>query len=564
MRDLLQEYAALSGGKLIFEEIDPAPFTPAEDEAVSQGLTGAPTQDMQTVYFGLVGTNTLNGHEVVPFFDQAREQYLEYDLTSMIYKLSSPQKPKLGIISALPLEAGAGGLAAALQGNAQPFAIYQQLRSVYDLQNIDTMADRIPADIGTLLVIHPANFSDATQYAIDQFVMRGGHAVVFVDPFSEMINNQGPGQIDQGERTTSDLKPLFGAWGVDYDPGKVVGDAELAQQVQVNAAGGAPQVTGYIVWMRMMQESFNPNDPVTGNLQQLNIATAGALKPKPGATTKFTPLLTSSSNAGLIDAIQVRVTRQPQDLLRRFEPTGEKFNIAARVSGPAKTAFPNGAPAAGPRPPDQNADAPKPDAGALPSQIKEAKDINVIVVADTDLIDDRFWVQVQNVLGQRVMIPTADNGALIQNFVENMMGSNDLISLRTRERSSRPFVLVDEIRRSAESQFLAQERALQDKVTQTEASLRALQGQGGDPQQNPGGPPVLSKEQQAQIDKFRRDLVQTRGSLRQVQASLVRDVNNLGSLLAFLNIALVPILIGCAALGVWVLRNRRRSRARGL
>jgi len=563
VRDLLGEYASLSGGKINFEEIDPAPFTPAEDEAVSQGLTGAPTADMQMVYFGLVGSNTLSGHEVVPFFDQAREQYLEYDLTSIVYKLSTPQKPKLGIMSTIPLEAGAGGLAAALQGNAQPFAIYQQLRSVYDVQTIDTAADRIPVDIGTLLVIHPANFSDTAMYAIDQFVLRGGHAIAFVDPYSELLNAQGPGQIDQGERTTSDLKPLFTAWGVDYDPGKVVGDAELAQQVQVGGAGGAPQVTGYIVWIRMMQASFNASDPVTGNLQQLNIATAGALKAKQGATTRFTPLLTSSSNAALLDAIQVRVTRQPQDLLRRFEPTGERFIIAARVAGPAKTGFPNGAPMATAKPPEQNADAPKPDAGPLPAQIKEAKDINVIVMADSDLIDDRFWVQVQNVLGQRVAIPTADNGALVQNFVENMMGSNDLISLRTRERSARPFILVDGIRREAESRFLAQERVLQDKVTQTEASLRALQGQGGE-NQNPGSAPVLTKEQQAQIDKFRRDLVETRTNLRQVQASLVRDVNNLGTLLAFLNIALVPVLVAAAAIGLAVLRNRRRVRARGL
>jgi len=563
VRDLLQEYATLSGGKINFEEIDPEPFTPAEDEAVTQGLTGAPTQDMQTVYFGLVGTNTLNGHEVVPFFDQAREQYLEYDLTSIVYKLSTPQKQKLGIISAIPLEAGAGGLQAALQGNSQPFAIYQQLRGVYDVQTIDTMADRIPADIGTLLVVHPANFSDTTMYAIDQFVMRGGHAVVFVDPFSEMMNNQGPGQIDQGERTTSDLRPLFAAWGVDYDPGKVVGDAELAQQVQVGGAGGAPQVTGYIVWLRMTPEEFNANDPVTGNLQQLNIATAGALKPRQGATTKFTPLLTTSTNAGLIDAIQIRVTRQPQDLLRRFEPTGERFNIAARIAGPAKTAFPNGAPAAAPKPPDQSADAAKPETGPLPAQIKEANDINVIVVADTDLVDDRFWVNVQNVLGQRIAIPTADNGAMVQNFVENMMGSNDLISLRTRERSSRPFVLVDQIRRDAEGRFLAQERALQDKMTQTETSLRALQGQSGE-QQTAGGAPVLSKEQQAQVDKFRRDLVETRTTLRQVQANLVRDVNNLGTALAMVNIALVPLLVAAAAMGLAVLRKRRRTRAKGI
>jgi ABC-type uncharacterized transport system involved in gliding motility auxiliary subunit len=413
------------------------------------------------------------------------------------------------------------------------------------------------------MVVHPADFSEQAMYAIDQFVLRGGHAIVFVDPMSEVLNNQSPGQQDL-ERATSNMPPLFAAWGIDFDQSKIVGDGELAQQVQVAGPTG-PQVTGYLAWMRMLPASFNADDPVTGNLQQLNIATAGALKQRMGATTTFTPLLQSSSTAALIDTIQIRVTQRPQDLLRRFEPTGERFTIAARVSGPVMTAFPDGAPPPTPEaPPVPGTDAPPPPPPAtpLPDQLKEAADVNVIVVADTDLLDDRFWVNVQNLLGQRIAIPTADNGAMVQNFVENMMGSNDLISLRTRERPTRPFILVDNLRRQAESQFLAEERALQDRVTQTEASLRALQGQGGD--DNPAGPLVLSAEQQKQVDQFRQDLIQTRQSLRQVQANLRRDVENLGTALAVLNIAAVPVLVAAAAIGLAVLRNRRRSRARGM
>ena len=563
VRDLLQEYSALGHGKIIFEEIDPRPFTPAEDDAVAQGLTGAPTQEGDNVYFGLIGTNTLAGHEIIPFFDQSREEYLEYDLTSMVDKLSVPQKPKLGILSTLPLEAGAGGLQAALAGNSRPYVIYEQLRDTFDVQMLDPMTtDRIPANVSTLLVVHPANFDASLQYAIDQFVLRGGHAIVFVDPMSESSAAQGPGQVDQGDKTSSTLGPVLTAWGIDFDPTKVVTDADLAQPVQFGGAAGQPQVIDYIAWLRMTPLNFNSSDPVTANLQTLNIPTAGALKPHQGATTKFTPLLTSSANAAMIDAMLVRVVQNPSDLLRRFEPTGEKFVVGARISGPAKTAFPNGAPNAPPKPPaDPNA-APKPDAGALPAQVKEAKDINVIVVADSDLFEDRFWVQVQNLLGQRIAQPSADNGALVMNAVENMMGSNGLISLRTRERSARPFVVVDRIRRDAEGRFLAEQQALQEKVTTTEANLRALQGQN---QQNPtAGAPVLNKEQQAQIDKLRRDLVDTRASLRQVQANLRQNVESLGTLLQFLNIALVPILIGAAAIVLSFLRRRRRARAVGL
>jgi ABC-type uncharacterized transport system involved in gliding motility auxiliary subunit len=562
VHDLLEEYAALSGGKILFEELDPEPFTPAEDDAVAQGLTGAPTQEGDNVYFGLVGSNTLAGHEVIPFFDQSREEYLEYDLSSMIYKLSRPAKPKLGILSALPLEQGAGGLQAALAGNSQPYVIYQQLRDSYDVQMLDPMTtDRIPADVGTLLVVHPANFTAPVQYAIDQFVLKGGHAIVFVDPLSESSVQQGPGGQDQGDKSSSTLGPVFTAWGPDFDPSKVVTDADLAQPVQVNGPGGQPRVIDYIAWLRMTPANFDRSDPITSNLQVLNIASAGSLKAHQGATTKFQPLLTGSSTAALLDSMLVRTVQNPSDLLRRFAPTGAKFTIGARVTGPAKTAFPNGAPAAAPKPPADPNEPPKPDAGALPAQIKDAKDINVVVIADSDLLEDRFWVQVQNVVGQRIAVPTADNGALVMNAVENMMGSNDLISLRTRERSARPFVVVEQIRRSAETRFLAEEQQLQQKVTATEASLRALQGQN---QPQNGAAPVLSKEQQAQIDKFRSDLVQTRTSLRGVQANLRQDVQRLGTTLAFLNIALVPLGIAAVAIGLSVFRRRRRAKARAL
>jgi ABC-type uncharacterized transport system involved in gliding motility auxiliary subunit len=279
VRDLLQEYAALAHGKIILEEIDPAPFTPAEDEAVAQGLTGAPTQEGDSVYFGLVGTNTLAGHEVIPFIDQSREEYLEYDLTSMIYKLSQPAKPKLGVLSALPLEVGAGGLQAALAGNAQPYAIYQQLRDNYDVQMLDPMTtDRIPADVGTLLVVHPANFTTSVQYAIDQFVLKGGHAIVFVDPLSESSVQQGPGQQDQGDKSSSTLGPVLTAWGIDFDPSKVIGDADLAQAVQVNGPGGQPRVIDYVAWMRMTPANFDHSDPITSNLQVLNIARSNSIR----------------------------------------------------------------------------------------------------------------------------------------------------------------------------------------------------------------------------------------------------------------------------------------------
>jgi ABC-type uncharacterized transport system involved in gliding motility auxiliary subunit len=563
VRDLLHEYANIGGGKIILEEVDPVSFTPAEDQAVEAGLTGAPTPQGDTVYFGLAGTNTFNGREVIPFFDSDREEYLEYDLTSLIYKLSMAKKPKLGVLSTLPLESGTGGMLAQLQGNAQPLAIYEQLRQSFDVQMLPPDSDRIPADVSTLLVAHPAGFSDRTVYAIDQFVLRGGRAIILVDPLSELAGQMGQGLGGQpGPDVTSNLAPLFRSWGVEFDPTKVVGDAELAQRVRYGAGGA--QTLEYIVWLKLGAANLNREDPVTGDLNTINVASAGALKPAPNATTKFTPLMTSSATAALLDAAQVRSTQNPADLLRGFEAQGGSFTLGARLSGPARTAFPQGAPPAAP--PAPNATPPAAPPAALPAPIAQAQNINVLVVADTDLLDDRFWVEPQNLLGQRVFVPIAENGAFLVNAVENMMGSSDLISLRTRAPAQRSFTRVDEIRRQADMRFLAEEQQLQQKITQTETQLRALQGQNA--QTQPGQPAaqqdVLSPEQQQTVERFRRDLVAARGSLRQVQANLRRDVDRLGSVLAFVNIAVVPILIALVAILLAFLRRRRRMLARGL
>ncbi|HXM00780.1 MAG TPA: GldG family protein, partial [Rhizomicrobium sp.] len=304
VRDLLREYAAASHGKIILQEIDPEPYTQAEDEATAAGLTGAPTDSGDLVYFGLVGTNTIDGKEAIAFFTQERESYLEYDITSLLYRLSTPKKPKLGIISSLPLDTGAGGMAAMLQGGGQPFTIYQELSEAYATQMIDPNFDRIPAGIDVLMIAHPGTLTQAQSYAIDQFVLGGGRALVFVDPYSEIAQAQsgGMGQGGGGP-VSSDLPQLLKAWGVFYDPEKIVGDRALAQRVQV---GGDPHdpVASYPIWLHLTAANFYPKDQITANLQTLNLASVGALSQAKGATTTFTPLVTSSDQASLLSAAQ--------------------------------------------------------------------------------------------------------------------------------------------------------------------------------------------------------------------------------------------------------------------
>lgn len=543
VRDLLQEYAALSNGKIILQEVDPEPFTVAEDEATADGLTGAPTDSGDMVYFGLVGTNTIAGKEVIPFFNSQREAFLEYDLTSLIYRLATPKKPVIGILSSLPLDTGAGGMMAAMQGRSRPYGAYQQLQQNYRTKMLSGDFTSIPKDVDVLMIVQPNKLTDSQRYAIDQFVLGGGRALVFVDPDSGLAKQTRSMGGQPGSDTASDLPTLLKAWGVAFNPGKVVADRELAQQVQVSSDPRNP-VALYPIWLHLGTAQFDGKDQVTADLKSLNLATAGALSRAKGATTTFTPLVTSSNEASLLDAERVRLTVQPQTLMNLVRPTGKPFTLAARISGPAKTAFPDGPPAG-----DKT----------RAKEIKSAKAINVIVMADSDIFDDRFWLRSENLYGKNVAVPFADNGAFILNAVENLTGSNALISLRTRATENRPFTVVQELQADAQARFQQEADTLQKKLSDTESRLKALE-QGGSGT-SAGTSTALTPQQQSEINRFKRELIDTRTALRQVQHNLRKEVDRLGAILAFINIALVPILVAAFALLLAVLRRRRRARA---
>ncbi|HEY3778463.1 MAG TPA: Gldg family protein [Rhizomicrobium sp.] len=570
VRDLLGAYAAHSHGKIVLQEIDAEPFTPAEDQASAAGLSGAPTDTGDLVYFGLVGTNTIDGKQTIPFFAQEREPHLEYDLTSLIYRLTTPQKSVIGIVSSLPLESGAGGIAAMMRGQAQPFLIYQELAQAYTTKMIGTDFDRIPADVTLLVVAHPPPLPPKQLYAIDQYVLGGGHALVFVDPMSEVaMAAQGGGQ--GMAPSSSDMKTLLQAWGVDFDPSKVVLDRGLAQAVQTSSDPRNP-VTRYPLWLHFDGSDFATGDQVTANLQALNLASVGALSQRKGATTTFEPLIRSSDEASLMDAMQAHLDPRPQDLMAQVEPTGRRYTIAARISGSAKTAFPGGPPvlatAADPPgkavagdPPGKPAAADPPAKPALPQQIKFSKEpINVVVMADSDIFDDRFWVHTESLYGHTLATPFADNGAFVLNAVENLTGSNDLISLRTRATSNRPFTVVQKLQTQAQARFQQEADALKQRLSDTESRLHALEQGGGANSQQPAGT-ALTTGQQHEIAQFRHQVADTRTELRDVQHNLRKDIDALGAFLAFINIALVPLLVAAFAMVLAFLRRRRRARA---
>jgi ABC-type uncharacterized transport system involved in gliding motility auxiliary subunit len=531
VRDLLREYALRSNGKIVLEEIDPQPYTPAEDEAAAAGLSAVPTETGESVTFGLVGSNRIDGREVIPYFAPEREGLLEYDISSLIYRLSAAKKPHVAILSGLPLETGPGGMQALMAGRARPYAIYQELTQAYDTQMLGQDFTAIPAGTDVLMIVQPGDLTPLQTYAIDQFVLKGGRALVFVDPNSELAQ-QASGEPMAPAAST--LPRLFQAWGIAFNANKEIGDLKLAQRVQASRDG---QPISYPVWLHLTRDNFSDTDPVAANLQVLNLASAGALMPLKSATTKFTSLIGSSRQAALLDVAQLR--GMPSEMLmQQVVPSGEEYVIAARLSGPARTAFPEGAPA-----------------GAGGTQLAAANAINVIVMADSDVFDDRFWVRLETMFGKQVAAPFANNDAFVINAIENLMGSGDLISLRTRATNERPFTLVRALQADAEAKFKQQEDALKARLADTQAKLKDLQT-------GPGGNSVaLSPPQQAAIVEFKRQLGEIRTQLREVQRNLRQDVDALGEVLAFIDIALVPILVALFALVLAWLRRRRRARA---
>ena len=548
VRDLLEEIRDESNGKIVLRVIDPEPFSQQEDLAMSMGLKGAPTTEGDVIYFGLVGTNLVDGLQSIPFFTDERQDYLEYDIMKMVQTLSRPKKPVLGVVTNLPLDTGTGGLMAAMKGQSKPFMIYTELVNRFDMKFLEQKFNRVPDDVDVLMIAHPRDLDEQTLYAIDQFVMRGGRVLAFVDPFSEVSMERGEdGQPVRGFTQTSDLHQLFQSWGVDYDPTKIVGDRGLAQRVRTGF-DARKQDSDYVIWLKVPKSHMNQSDIVTADVDRINLGTVGALSPEKGATTSFTPLITSSKDSRLYDRDYVASGPRPDDLLANFKPDDKQYVIAARLSGPVKSAFKA-------EPPMRPADDQKSSAtkAKMPDYKAESdKPVNIIVVADSDIFADRFWVQTQSYLGDRVAQPIADNAAFIMSAIDNLMGSNELISLRARERADRRFEVVEQLKTQAEEHYLARQKALQATIDQTEARLADLQT-GDDVA------PADKEKADAEIRKFRKELLDARHEMRGVQRDLRENVETLGSRVRFINVLAMPILVAFIAIGLAVLRYRRRK-----
>ncbi|HEY4250893.1 MAG TPA: Gldg family protein [Roseomonas sp.] len=553
LRAMLDEYVAISGGKLRLEVFDPEPFSETEDRALAFGLQGVPVdQSGEQVYFGLAGSNLLDDERNIPFFQPDRERFLEYDLTRLVYELSNPRRPVVGVLSSLPLNGDPRMMMMRQMqgmppgGGGQPFAIMQQMRQFFTLRDVAADARRIDDDVQVLIVAHPQNLPEPTQYAIDQFVMRGGKLVLFTDPHSEgQAGRPGPGGQPPAN-TASSLDRLLNAWGVEAPSDRVVLDQRGAWRVRANP-NDRVQAVDYTAWFNLTGDSVNRSEVATADLNQVTVASAGEVRKRDGATIEFVPLLTSSDHSMMVDAARVRTDPNPATLLAEFAPDGQRHVIAARIRGQLNSAFGDTAPTDANRPADFPVHRAHSDGPA-----------NIVVMNDADVLEDRFWVRVQDFFGQQQATPFSDNGALLANIVDTLSGGDALVSLRSRGDSLRPFQMVDDIRREAETRFRATERTLTQRLEQTERRLRELrQGQGGE-----RGSAVITPEQRAEIDRARADIIQTRQQLRGVQLDLRRDIERLETLLRVVNIALVPLLLTLFAIGLGIMRSRRRAAAR--
>ena len=539
VEDLLDELAARSHGMLHLHVIDPQPFSDDEDRATELGVRAVPLgTGNQTLYFGLAGTNSTDGKAAIPFFDPSKEQFLEYDVMKVIYQLATPKKPVVGWLSTLPME---GGFDPQASQPREPWVVFEQAQQLFEVRALDPHLTRIDSDVSVLVLVHPKGLSPATQYAIDQYALHGGHILAFVDPLAEQdtagADPSNPVAAMTADRS-SHLEPLLKAWGVSFDPHQVVGDGDHALNVTVRE-GEAP--VRHLGILGLDQSSIDHKDVITAGLSQINVATAGYLEPVKGAHVTFEPLIETSADSAPIPAQRFVMLTDPASLQDGFHPTGKRYTIAARVTGDVTSAFPGGPPAGV---------QPIPGQTALKAS---AKPLDLVVVADTDMLADFLWVREQSLFGQRIEQPWASNGDFVFNALDNLAGSDDLISVRGRAAFARPFTRVEALRAVADQRFHAKEQELETELRSTEDKLAALQSSRNDKTAL-----ILTPQQEQELDHFQQEKLAIRKQLREVRLSLDEDIDRLGNTLKVINIIVVPVVFAIVALLIGLSRRRRR------
>lgn len=558
--EMLEEFVAASDGKLKVEVIDPEPYSEAEELAVGYGIQGSPVPSGDMLYMGLLGTNSVDDEEMLPGIDPRRESYLEYEITEMIDKLERPELPVVGLVTSLPLRGGS--LPAQQPGQPpqqmEPWPIMEMISRRYEIRDLaPATLTEIPADMDILLMIHPKGLTPEGTYAIDQFCLNGGKVVAFVDPycfFDPARQGQDPmAQLNAG--VDSGIDPLLEAWGLQLTQSQIVGD----ESTKVGVRGANGQQIKIPVVFDVFAEGLDDDDILTSSLKQLRFFLPGQLAQAEGGPegATLTPLAaTTGDGGGLVDSMTLLAGLDPQAIADGFVADDGAVNLGMRVTGTVRSAFPDGAPG-GAAP--EAADAPEgeePAAAPTSDHLAEsASPFNAIVFSDADLLNVNVWGQpMQTLFGGVRYVAQADNASLLVSALENLAGSNDLISLRSRAEFQRPFTRKQELEATAQERFREKELELEAKLEETNAKLNEMQQD-----RDPTDAMLFSDEQQAEVAKFRAEQVDTRRKLRQVKRDLRAEIDSLGTRLKLFNIFALPALIAALLAAIHLLRSGRSS-----
>lgn len=569
VQELLREIVLASNGRLSFSVIDPEPFSEDEDLATEFGIQAVPvSQGGQAIYFGLVAAqeegaavNPALGRaaETLPLIRPDQEQFLEYEFMKLISKVNNPDLQVVGLVTQLDIDGGFDPIA----GQAtQQWMIMDIIRQLYAVQRVDLTAAEIDEEIDILMIVHPEGLSEQMLYAIDQFMMRGGKTMLFLDPSADsMVSRSRQGNlIPAGMR--SELPGLLEAWGIEFSSDKVLTDNELALRVSM---GQGQRPIAHLGMLGVQRNFLTQNDIVTSRLENINLSSPGVISQAQGSTTRFEPLMVSSSDAMLMDAGLLEDVTDPSVLFDEFVSEDRSFTIAARVSGVIETAFPDGRPieevevSAEEEEADREivAEDPVEDAPVAEHLTSSNGEVNILVFADTDMLSDRMWVRVTQFMGQRIPQPFSNNGDMVINALDNLSGGADLSGIRSRGTYSRPFTRVIQLQRQADDRLRVEEAELLERLAETEAALAELnQDESGDLIGQ------VTPEIQSEVDRFNEEMLATRRSLRDVQYQLTEDIEQLGSNLKLINTALIPVILSILALLLSYVRAQRRKLTR--
>lgn len=552
VEDLLTEYRQVAGGKIKIEKYDPQPDSDAEDSARLDGIEPQALAGVDRFYLGLA-VKCLDEVQSIPFLAPNRERLLEYDLARIIVRATNPEKPVIGVMSPLPVFGMPSNPMMQQMGQqgSQPWTIISELKNDFSVRRIGMDVDKIDDDVKLLVVIAPKDITDKAQYAIDQFIMRGGKLLAFLDAQcladsrqqNQMMMNMGGGG--------SSLDKLLKAWGLQFDSSKAV--ADLKYKMQLRGRNGEPQEAP--AWLGLTADAIDRDDVATSQIDNVWLPLCGAFTGTPQDGLKQTVLLHSSKDSQLVDAMLANLSGE--STMKEFKPSGVNYNLAIRLTGKFKTAFPDGAPQDA-KSEDEKKDEAKPDEPKAGDSLKETRSDNTVVLfGDADLLFDPFTIRRIDSPFGALQMPMNANLNLAQNIIEQMTGDNNLIAVRSRATLSRPFTRVKEIEAAANKKFQSEIKRLEDSAAEAQRKVNELQAQKQDKDQRF----ILSPEQRLELEKLRKEEVDTRKRLKQVQKDLRKEVVSLQTRLKWINILAVPLAV--TATGVVIaMVNRRKTSAK--